>query len=339
MKTKLLYVLVSSDNDLYLEQAFVSMYSAKYYMPDAHITLLVDSETNKSFDNPKRKNFLCYTDELIYIDIDSKYTPIQRSRILKTSARKYVKGDFLFLDTDTILTGTLYEIDNFQFNLGAVSDLHQYFDVHFTKNMLLKELKKGFNYKPSNVKYYFNSGVFFAKDNESVHYFYDKWNSLWIEGASKGLYRDQPSLLITNETLGHPIVEMDGIYNCQLSMSLKYFPKSKILHYFNMYKSRISHVFTKEFLYTVKYTGCINENLKSQIINCKNSFRTPSIIITDDDAVVYNDGIFYEIVDVYRCNKTAYKILNLIVHLYRLLVKLLYVSLGYIFIIQYLGDF
>ena len=41
MKTKIVYVLVSTDKDFYLEQAYVSMYSAKYHMPDAHIALLV----------------------------------------------------------------------------------------------------------------------------------------------------------------------------------------------------------------------------------------------------------------------------------------------------------
>ena len=323
MRTKILYILVSSSNDLYLEQAFVSMYSVKYYMPDAHIALLVDSETNKSFDAPKRKKLLCYIDELISIDIDFKYTPVQRSRILKTSARKYIKGDFLFLDTDTVLTGTLYEIDNFQFNLGAVSDLHQYLDVHFTRKTILKQLKKAFNYKPLSVKYYFNSGVIFAKDNKDVHSFYDRWNSLWLNGLSKGLYRDQLSLLITNEELKHPIIEMDGIYNVQLTMSLKYFPESKILHYFNMHRNSISPVFTEGFLDIVKSKGYIDIKLKDQIINCKKIFNTPSIIITDDDAIVYNDPIFYSIMDVYRHNKTAYQILSFGIRLYKLLIKVI----------------
>lgn len=35
MKTKIIYVLVSNENDCYLEQALVSIYSLRLYNPDA----------------------------------------------------------------------------------------------------------------------------------------------------------------------------------------------------------------------------------------------------------------------------------------------------------------
>lgn len=323
MKTKILYILVSSDSDIYLEQAFVSMYSARYYMPDAHIALLTDSKTNESFDNPRRKNLLRFVDELIPIDLGSEYTAVQRSRILKTSARKYTKGDFIFLDTDTVLTDSIYEIDDFQFNIGAVCDLHQYFDINITRNGVLKNLRTFANYKPSNIKYYFNSGVIYAKDNIETHAFYEKWNSLWRDGQAKGLYLDQPSFLITNEELHHPIIEMNGIYNCQIAVSLEFFSKSKILHYFNSYSNCISPVFTKDFMKTIK-CGSLSQDQEKQIINCKNSFKTPSIILTDDNAIVYNDRIFYSIMDIYKHNRTAYKLLTLGVRIYSFLVKTIY---------------
>lgn len=34
MKTKIIYVLVSNENDCYLEQALVSIYSLRLYNPD-----------------------------------------------------------------------------------------------------------------------------------------------------------------------------------------------------------------------------------------------------------------------------------------------------------------
>ena len=48
MKTKIVYVLVSSEKDIYLGQAFISMFSAKYYMPDCHIVLVTDKLTSKT---------------------------------------------------------------------------------------------------------------------------------------------------------------------------------------------------------------------------------------------------------------------------------------------------
>lgn len=48
MKTKVAYVVVSSPNDIYLEQAYVSMFSLKHHMPDAYIVLLTDRLTSES---------------------------------------------------------------------------------------------------------------------------------------------------------------------------------------------------------------------------------------------------------------------------------------------------
>lgn len=48
MKTKIIYVLVSNENDCYLEQALVSIYSLRLYNPDANLLLLVDEETSLS---------------------------------------------------------------------------------------------------------------------------------------------------------------------------------------------------------------------------------------------------------------------------------------------------
>ena len=56
MRTKLLYVLVSSKDDIYLEQAYVSMYSAKFYMPDCHIVLLTDNISNETFTGLRKNN-------------------------------------------------------------------------------------------------------------------------------------------------------------------------------------------------------------------------------------------------------------------------------------------
>ena len=48
MKTKIAYVLVSSNDDVYLEQAYISMMSLRHHMPDAVVELLIDKETEKS---------------------------------------------------------------------------------------------------------------------------------------------------------------------------------------------------------------------------------------------------------------------------------------------------
>ena len=46
---KYVYVLVSSPDDLYYEQAVMSVYSLRRHMPDADIEVLVDNKTYESF--------------------------------------------------------------------------------------------------------------------------------------------------------------------------------------------------------------------------------------------------------------------------------------------------
>ena len=121
MNTKLLYVLVSDESDIYLEQASVSMFSARLHNPQIHITLLMDDLTDKNLIG-QRRELLKTVSEKIVISLDAKYTNKERSRILKTGARLYVHGDFLFIDCDTIVAAPLDDIDTNPIDLGAVMD-------------------------------------------------------------------------------------------------------------------------------------------------------------------------------------------------------------------------
>jgi cellulose synthase/poly-beta-1,6-N-acetylglucosamine synthase-like glycosyltransferase len=124
MKTKLVYVLVSYDeqND-YLEQCLLSCYSARLHNADAEIILLVDNLTDNTLQG-KRAEILKYISQKIVIDIAGNYNATQRSRIIKTTAREYVRGDFLFIDTDTVITQSIAGADQLQCSIGAVADGH-----------------------------------------------------------------------------------------------------------------------------------------------------------------------------------------------------------------------
>ena len=84
---KYVYVLASSVKDFYLEQAYISMFSLKHHMPDAHVVLLTDDITYASFVG-LRKEELRYADEVIPVPLDAAYNQRQRSRLLKTLVRE-----------------------------------------------------------------------------------------------------------------------------------------------------------------------------------------------------------------------------------------------------------
>ena len=109
MKTKIVYVVVSDEHDIYLEQACLSMHSLRLYNPDAMITVVLDKHTNATICG-KRSIILDYVSEKIVINPEGKFSKMQLSRFIKTNLRKYVIGDFLFIDSDTIITSSLADM-------------------------------------------------------------------------------------------------------------------------------------------------------------------------------------------------------------------------------------
>ena len=236
MKTKIVYVLISSPNDIYLEQAYVSMYSLKYYTPDAHIVLLTDTLTEQTFRGIRKKE-LKFVDEFVVIDLDgNKYTPQQRSRLLKTGVRLYVHGDFLFVDCDTIITQSLKEIDNVEAEIAACWDSHAVLHESPQYNKVVEDGGK-LNWPIQNETYYYNSGVIYVKDCEITQQFYSMWQTLLKESQIAGVNMDQPSFAKTNYNMGHIIKTLDATWNCELKYGIRYLKDAKIVHYLCTNKS------------------------------------------------------------------------------------------------------
>ena len=296
MKTKIVYVLVSSNNDIYLEQAYVSMYSVKYYMPDAHITLLTDKLTEATFIGVRKKE-IQYVDELISTEISGNYTASQRSRILKTSVRKYIKGDFLFIDTDTIVVRPLYEIDNMEADIAACWDTHSPFVSNPYRSMCIEHGKK-LGWPIENETVYYNSGVIFVKDNEQTHKFYELWNKNWLEGCKKKIYMDQPAFAKTNYMLGHPAQTLDDIWNCELKHGVKYLKDAKIVHYLctNISKKNNQQVFVLNekdiLLQIIDNKGEIPSLIKDAIVNPFTGLASVTQLFAGDFLPFFQSNMF-----------------------------------------------
>ena len=108
MKTKIVYCIVSNDQDIYLEQAWVSIYTLKNYSPEAEVFLIVDKETESTLVG-KRAGIKELITEVIAVETPDGYNAMQRSRYLKTNFRQFIAGDLLFIDADTVIGGSLEE--------------------------------------------------------------------------------------------------------------------------------------------------------------------------------------------------------------------------------------
>ena len=296
MKTKIVYVLVSSSRDIYLEQAYISMYSVKYYMPDAYIILLVDKQTEETLVDVRKKETK-YVDEIISVSIKGNYTPQQRSRILKTSVRKYIVGDFLFLDTDTIVVKPLSEIDYIEADIAACWDSHTTFDLNPYRSICI-EHGKILQWPIEKEKIYFNSGVIYVKDNEKTHEYYELWHKNWLEGCKNKVNMDLPAFAKTNYILNHPVQTLDNVWNCELKHGVKYLKEAKIVHYLctNISKNNDRQVFILNeksvFLDIIANNGEIPLLIKDTIVDPFQGLSSVTHLFSGNDLFFLQSDIF-----------------------------------------------
>ncbi len=279
MQTKIVYILISNEQDYYLEQLYLSLFSLRLHNPDASVILLTDDRTKETLVG-KRSQILEYLTEAIVVDVPRQYSSKERSRFIKTTYRKYVSGNLLFIDTDTIIAEDLSEIDNCEAEVACVLDYHAPLDSLIDGDAIRKRIFSIFGEDVSDELLYFNSGVMFVKDTPRVYRFFDAWNEYWKHAAFiKHQCFDQPSLMMANRKSGHLIQELDGIYNCQILTSIQYLHHAKVLHFFNNSwegKAELSPFFQEEVYQQIKNTGEIPDSIKEYIHDCRSAFFSPS---------------------------------------------------------------
>lgn len=288
MNTKIVYVVTSDPKDYYLEQTLLSIFSLRKYNDDVVVELVVDKKTDATFCD-KRTAILNYVDKKTVVTVPDKYSKVQTSRYIKTSLRQHVSGDYLFIDSDTIITESLSSIDQYLSDIMAVVNEHvpvsQYFDS-YGKRVVKYARQEGWMIS-DDIPYY-NSGVMYVKDTEISHRFYSDWHTAWKMTIERfGRHFDQPPLALTNEKYGYIIQELPGIWNCQiLRFGLPFMNNAKVIHYFAaMYKKEdIVYAFRNKAIYeTIREKGCMTDDISKLIDNAKIAFVNPTRVCSGSE--------------------------------------------------------
>jgi hypothetical protein len=316
MNTKLLYVLTTSDEDTYYESALISIFSAKHNMQNCRISLLVDDRTDIVLEK-RGMQLMQFVSEKIVVKFGRSISQEIRSRLLKTNMRNHVKGNFLYLDCDTLIADSLEDIDNINTPIAAVIDGHTSLQNHPVID-IFKRQNHSFKYPFNEVEQYFNSGVMFAMDCAEAKDFFSAWHKNYRAGLKEGVTQDQPSLSKTNYESNSVIKELSGNWNCQIRLGAKYLKNLRILHLVSKRNMPISILGDKKFLQKLKQEGLTEEN-KQLIINYEDTFYEPMGVVVNDD-MHFNFTPLYE--DVRRfyvsTNKSylenTYRIHNSIFH-------------------------
>lgn len=288
METQIVYVLASTEEDLYLEELWVSLFSLRQYHPNDKVVVLADGPTSERIS--KYPSLVSLITEIKVIPVPDDYSAKFRSREIKTSIRNLVDGDFLFIDTDTVICDSLSEVDNLPVqNIGMVPELHGTFKNHLCYDYVRTDVKRIFDVDVSDSPYWFNSGCMLVRDNQLTREFFRKWNKNWKHSAfDKGNSSDQRALLRTDKSYGYIIECLPDIYNSQIAMSIQYLMNAKIVHFWHMRSNFTPNLdyspFCSKAIYRqIRQDRGISDNTAFTILNCKSSFGTPSMLVGRDE--------------------------------------------------------
>ena len=266
MKTKLVYVLTCAENQTYIEQALMSVFSARHWNPDAYIVLLVDDQTDLLLVG-KRSEILNYVSEKIVVPFeDPSLSPVYRSRWIKTSVRPLVQGDHMYIDCDTIIQKPLSEIDDFACKVGAVPDSHlPVKDYHPSMYDRAKKLTASLGVDLDAERLYYNGGIIYSKDTDASLQFYKYWHQYWLDSVALSIGIDQPALAKANREMGRIIEPIPDVFNCIVYTQNSFTRDARILH-ISAFRNP-SYLFTDKVLAYVRANGLENNWLIDSILN------------------------------------------------------------------------
>lgn len=295
---KYLYVLVGSKKGFYCEQTLVSMASLKRIEPTSFITLLVDKQTDLEF-KIELENIRKYVNEYIIVPVEDNTLPVAKSRYIKTSMRKYVKGDFLYVDADTVWNA-LIEKRDFTHDIMGVLDGHCLLAEHPLKKGIEEDFKK-VGYNPE-VERYVNGGVLFSKDSDVSRKFFDLWHETWRKTSASGSFIDMPSLNYAIKQIGDSFALLPDTYNVQISRSWEYFPHAKLIHFFTGWQNdcfESPYLFQKNsFWEEVRQKG-ISDSVSVAIKNPLMSFEKTLGVYGQDERKFRSTALYGFVAEAY----------------------------------------
>jgi len=293
---KYVYVLTSSEKDIYYEQFYLSLASLRLYNPDAEVIAFIDDKTKQSLTG-KRSKYEKLLSEIKVISPPDQLTQKEASRWIKTSTRNLLSGDFLFIDCDTIITEKLeYEFST-DIKIGSVLDTHVPLSIHHQKNEFLRQISASKFDEDNQPVNYFNSGVIFCRDVPETADFFRCWNELWERSKSHGVYADQPSFNHVNYKFKDIIHELSGEWNCQISHNgLPFLHNAKIIHCFASTLLSTQHpcqLASPAIFASIKETGELSQQVMKLLENPRTAFEPVSRIISDRAVINALDSLLF----------------------------------------------
>ena len=227
---KIVYVHIGAGKTEYLTMLRISVASVRKHMKDIEIVILTDAETGAYLEQTALSGDSGVT--IMPVDIPDGYNTVEKSRYLKTNMRELLRGDLLYIDSDTIVCEDISDTVP-PASVCMVKDEHCLLAEQEENGRPIKKAAHDRGLDLDNCTLYFNGGVALTKDDEDARLFYRKWFETWDAARKPNMHHDQFSLNHVNQEL-NIISELGGEWNCQLTgtyRAFSYLRNVKVLHY------------------------------------------------------------------------------------------------------------
>lgn len=321
MNTKIVYCLVSDVEDYYYEQLIISLCSLRKHNPETNIEVVCDDNTLATLQE-NRSSIFDYNVQVIPVEVPHDWAKWERSRFIKTNLRQLIQGDYLYIDTDTVICSSLESVDHLSCDVSAVFDSHLERTLpcysrcrHKSEHWIWENAHK------SNIDiaglWHYNSGVMYVKDSPAAHELYARWYDKYKEQLKYGVNIDQLPLLLANHDMKDIITPLSPKLNCQVARveGRNQLPGALIVHYYSsLHTTLLSSPWIMD---SIKESGRINDSIQ-HIIDDPYSFfenesfvamgasaeliKTPSLLA----AYIYSQKVFKVfayLLNAYVCSK------------------------------------
>lgn len=289
---KFVYVITTNGNDLFEKLTVVSILSLRYFNKLASVFLLIDIQSFECLINSS-SILLSLSDQIIPVKTpDGSHN--FKNRWIKTQVALFIEPPFLFLDSDTLIRGSLKNIFEVRSHLALALN-HSQKDID---NQIAEsdcEIFAEMRWDLPRDRY-FNGGVILYADKIKSKIFSKCWHSNWIKSYHKTKsFKDQPSL---NYTLKKFEVEiLDAKFNAQFYNNPSSFRNAVIWHYY-----------TINLPYSTDYFKLIDRlyfpNWENEIIRIVKAFH-PSI-----NKGLIGKYLVYRITRNFTINKLGYRLMS-----------------------------
>ena len=229
MSPKIVYAVTSSGKDIYSVMTRISVATVRLSCPGSWVVLTCDEGSARAMEQTQDP-LLKEVDEVIVVPTpegDATY----RNRHIKTRVRTLVAGEFLFMDSDTIVRGDLSTLAGIHGDIAAAPN----HSADSLDGQIWDEDRAHLDTMDWTFgNTYFNGGFIFFRDTVAARALGSEWHDRWMAGFRKtGRANDQPAFNAAIAALDIRVEKLPHRYNAQFTMNRSSASEALVWHYYS----------------------------------------------------------------------------------------------------------